>query len=1458
MKSVFKQLKKTIGLLFCLLLVANCENNIQINPDQDWPQFKRDNYRSGNGTIQLDLKTLGEAWAYNASQLPVPAWYGPAKEDTYAKSGPLPSMRDYDLSYYPIIVGNRLFYGSTSDHAIHCLDTKTGKELWTFTTGGPIRIAPTFHNNRLYFGSDDGFVYCIKATNGNLVWSYSPSDKEARKVLNNRSLISFWPIRTGVLIEDGIAYFGASLLPWKDSYFCAINAETGKPEGEGTYVKIFENMTLEGAMASTGEKLIQPQGRISPMFFNKFNGESKGQIAGTGGCFVLVTPEKNIVHAQTSRYKSITETIGDFAENPPEDKGPKADFMSFKNGKEMVVKDSISYILTDNSLSAYSRTSKKVIWIKHNYRAHRIIESGDRLFVGATDTVYAVSTKNGLPLWKAPVRGVVYALAVADDALFASTGEGRIYCFRNGKTENKLLAENSNKNPVLDKPLADKLKQVSSTLSLQAGPFVNTVSPTSVAIHFETYDATVPSVLWSDGVSEKEIKATVSSKQHKIIVDSLKKDFIYSYQIKHEDAETQVLEFDNFFNYENTLSFQADEESMDRELLSKVKSLINNSKSIAVVFGAQNISTAQTIAQIKGVKVFLFEISYDKTEELREALHKTGVYGGKIEVQHVTDMDNLPITADIADLVIINNDNFSADEAIRLTKPNGYTVIDKRGKDYGDWLEKAENSWQVGVTHTNDFDVLKKAPYEATGTWTHQYGLPDNTAFGGESLWGSTGTEDFEIQWMGRPGPRFQTDRSGRKPSPLAVNGKMFVQGRDRIVAVDAYNGNIFWSKEIPFFNRMNVLKDCSNWSADDNFIYAAVKHNLLKINSDNGNIKAIIPVVNSKANSVNDWGYISSNKNLIIGSSVPKNSAYTNYYGNEGWYDSESGPLSDKVVSYSLFAKDKEKLNDVWVYEKPNTFIINPTITINGNQISFIVSKNPDFKLTKEFRADPTIFKNLYLVVLDVNSGKELLNHSINVMPGITNIYMAASKDQNVLLTANAGYYYIYNFNNITGELNWEQKQPWFDTHHGGHYSKPAIVNNRLIVKPAMYYLDTGKLMDKEVPKAGHGCASYALTEQSVFYRGGSVTQYNFDTEKFSQWDRLRPDCWISTIPAQGMVLSPEAGGGCSCGNWLEISMVFAPKSRAPITFIYKDRIFMDSVSVEIKSRDTSNKNIYYTTDGSAPSRSSTLYKKAIPLYKTTTLKAIIYVEKNGEEISYSRTKTFEKARPEPKIVEIPQLLNGKWEFYIEKTGATGAVHYTTDGTEPTINSPLYTSPVQYSKNSMVKAKTFWKESNGVIESKETNFEMLIPKLKPAVQIEAQQGISRYYYKEQSEFKDIPKLEELTPKTKAIVNQIQVTPYENSNKCALRFSGFIDIPVDGMYTLSSKSSRSYNFVQFHDAVIESRGNNEESQVFALQKGLHAIQIDHFVTEGPSDYDLLIEGPNMVKQSLGAHMLYRL
>jgi len=496
-------------------------------------------------------------------------------------------------------------------------------------------------------------------------------------------------------------------------------------------------------------------------------------------------------------------------------------------------------------------------------------------------------------------------------------------------------------------------------------------------------------------------------------------------------------------------------------------------------------------------------------------------------------------------------------------------------------------------------------------------------------------------------------------------------------------------------------------------------------------------------------------------------------------------------------------------------------------------------------------------MVSLDAKTGKVNWERRLKNEPGITTYTMSGSDKYNVVVSSAKKNYYIYAYSTKNGDLVWSQKQSWFSGDHGGHLSRPAIVGNKLIVKPAIYKLDSGEKFKMEIPKAGHGCATYALTEQSAFYRGGSVTQFNFDTEKFSKWERLRPDCWLSTIPAQGMVLSPEAGGGCSCGNWLETSMVFSPISRAPISFLFKNKNFIDSLTVKIKSRDITNKKIYYTVDGSEVTMDSKQYSGPILITKNTTLNAAIYLKKNNGLVAFKRTKIFKRERPEPVIVELPQLIDKQWKFSIERVGQTGEVHYTTDGAIPTIKSPKYTEPVKFVAKTLVKAKTFWKTSKKTFESKETSFELVIPVLAASVTTNVKSGVLRGFYKGKGKKKKLPNLSEMKALKTAVVKVIDSTSFVGGKMYAQRFSGYIKIPQDGMYTFSNKVKQTISFVSLDNAIqLENKNGDEKSKTLPLKKGLHPITIDCFVGKGIPNINLQMEGPNMTKGKIPASLLF--
>ena len=86
---------------------------------------------------------------------------------------------------------------------------------------------------------------------------------------------------------------------------------------------------------------------------------------------------------------------------------------SFAGGNAMVVAGGTAYLLTDHSLAALDRTTRKPLWNKPCEYPYELILAGDVLFAGGRDAVAAVDAKTGKLLWRHDVAGRAYGLAVA-------------------------------------------------------------------------------------------------------------------------------------------------------------------------------------------------------------------------------------------------------------------------------------------------------------------------------------------------------------------------------------------------------------------------------------------------------------------------------------------------------------------------------------------------------------------------------------------------------------------------------------------------------------------------------------------------------------------------------------------------------------------------------------------------------------------------------------------------------------------------------------------------------------------------------------------------------------------------------------------------------------------------------------------------------------------------------------
>lgn len=189
----------------------------------DWPQFRYDAGRTAASPHALPTE-LRLRWTRT---LPAPQSAFPGE-----------IRLAFDASDEPVVLGGTMFVPSMVTDCVMALDVETGEERWRFITEGPVRFAPAAWEGKVYFVSDDGYLYCLNAADGSLRWRFRglPEERQDRKVMGNGRLISLYPAHGGPVLSDGVVYFAAGLWPTEGVFVHAIDAESGQPVWSNTDV----------------------------------------------------------------------------------------------------------------------------------------------------------------------------------------------------------------------------------------------------------------------------------------------------------------------------------------------------------------------------------------------------------------------------------------------------------------------------------------------------------------------------------------------------------------------------------------------------------------------------------------------------------------------------------------------------------------------------------------------------------------------------------------------------------------------------------------------------------------------------------------------------------------------------------------------------------------------------------------------------------------------------------------------------------------------------------------------------------------------------------------------------------------------------------------------------------------------------------------------------------------------
>jgi len=145
--------------------------------DADWPTYRGNAARSGFVKTTVPATDLKRAWQTELG-------------------GKISA---------PVIAGGKVFVAAVDRQEVIALDANTGKKLWSFTAGGRVDSAPTIWQGRVLFGCADGYVYCLRATDGALAWRFRAAPEDRRHFAFEQ-IESVWPVSGSVLVQNDSLY----------------------------------------------------------------------------------------------------------------------------------------------------------------------------------------------------------------------------------------------------------------------------------------------------------------------------------------------------------------------------------------------------------------------------------------------------------------------------------------------------------------------------------------------------------------------------------------------------------------------------------------------------------------------------------------------------------------------------------------------------------------------------------------------------------------------------------------------------------------------------------------------------------------------------------------------------------------------------------------------------------------------------------------------------------------------------------------------------------------------------------------------------------------------------------------------------------------------------------------------------------------------------------------------------
>jgi hypothetical protein len=224
------------------------------------------------------------------------------------------------------------------------------------------------------------------------------------------------------------------------------------------------------------------------------------------------------------------------------------------------------------------------------------------------------------------------------------------------------------------------------------------------------------------------------------------------------------------------------------------------------------------------------------------------------------------------------------------------------------------------------------------------------------------------------------------------------------------------------------------------------------------------------------------------------------------------------------------------------------------------------------------------------------------------------------------------------------------------------------------------------------------------------------------------------------------------------------------------------------------------------------------------------------------------------PRLAAAPDQFVGTGEYALTIPAGGGTIHYTLDGSAPSADSPAYTAPLRLNDTTTLQALTRWPDGR-CSDVLRVTLRRVAPRAAdgPAA---TTPGLRREVWAER-----VRRTDEIDALRDGQVDVAAECTLDGlpEGVVALRCTGYVDVPADGVYTFFTRSDDGSRLYIGDTLVVDNDGEHMARELggsIALARGRHALRVVYFDIGG-GDRALTVswQGPGLARQPLPAAAL---